>query len=131
MTGPDTPLDADRQTVAALHSPGPDSLTDPLEDERPPLRPPQTWLLVLWPSFLSACVLSMLAFTFVSPGDLHWGDHAVELEATTAYSLAFLTFWAATGAAAALTAWLMRPPPSANDSATEGVGHSASFPGDQ
>lgn len=78
------------------------------------LGPPKVWVLVLWPSFLAACALSMLVFSLVNPADLHVGERAWGLSATTTYSLAFFCFWAATGAAAAVTAWLMRPPQEVN-----------------
>ncbi len=77
-------------------------------------RPPKPWLLVAWPSFLAACGLSMGVFAVVSPADLHWGNEALAVDATTAYSLAFFVFWAATAASGCVTAWLLRLPQPSN-----------------
>jgi hypothetical protein len=64
---------------------------------------------VLWPSFLLACVLEMLVFGLVDPGDLFHFDMPVEMTRKTTYALAFLAFWVVTGASSALTLWLAPP----------------------
>lgn len=63
---------------------------------------------VLWPSFLLACVLEMLVFGLIDPGDLFHTETSLEMTRKTTYALAFLVFWAVTGASSALTLWLTR-----------------------
>ncbi len=61
---------------------------------------------VLWPSFLLACVLEMLVFGLIDPGDLFHSDMPLEMTRKTTYALAFLVFWAVTAVSSALTLWL-------------------------
>ena len=61
---------------------------------------------VLWPSFLLACVLEMMVFGLIDPGELFNTETSLEMTRKTAYALAFLVFWAVTGASSALTLWL-------------------------
>ncbi len=61
---------------------------------------------VLWPSFLLACVLEMLVFGMIDPGDLFQTEATLEMTRKTTYAMAFLVFWAVTGASSALTLWL-------------------------
>jgi hypothetical protein len=63
---------------------------------------------VLWPSFLLACVLEMLVFGLIDPGELFHSDTSLEMTRKTTYALAFLVFWVVTGASSALTLWLSR-----------------------
>ena len=68
---------------------------------------------VLWPAFLSACVLEMLVFGLVDPSDLGWiGQHA-EISRQTVYALAFLLFWGVTTVSSGLSVWLASTPPGA------------------
>jgi membrane protein DedA with SNARE-associated domain len=67
------------------------------------------WRVVLWPAFLAACLLEVVVFALVDPGELHTpGGGAVAWSGTAVYSLAFLVFWAASAAASALTLTLSR-----------------------
>ncbi|MBX3634904.1 MAG: hypothetical protein KF683_05870 [Rubrivivax sp.] len=62
------------------------------------------WRVVLWPAFLAACLLELVVFALVDPGELHApGGGALPLSNTAVYSLAFFAFWAASAAASALT----------------------------
>jgi len=61
---------------------------------------------ILWPAFLMAGVLEMLVFAWVDPGTLQFGGW--EPDALTAYSLAFLVFWALIAIAASVSHWLMQ-----------------------
>lgn len=64
----------------------------------------QHWRVVLWPAFLAACLLELVVFALVDPGELHApGGGALALSNTAVYSLAFFVFWAASAAASALT----------------------------
>ena len=61
---------------------------------------------ILWPAFLMAGVLEMLVFSWVDPGQLQWG--AWHPDAKTAYSLAFLVFWALITASSFISHWMMK-----------------------
>jgi len=64
---------------------------------------------VAWPAFLVAAVLEIGVFAFVDPQSLHTlGGQTLQLSETAIYSMAFFFFWAATGAACALTLLLQR-----------------------
>lgn len=64
---------------------------------------------VAWPAFLGAGVLEMAVFAFVDPATLSLpGGEALDLSATTVYSVAFFMFWAVAAAACALTFLLVR-----------------------
>jgi hypothetical protein len=66
---------------------------------------------VLWPSFLMACVLELLVFSFVDPQSLHWvGGASVEADPVAVYSVGFFLFWAVSALSAALTLLLLREP---------------------
>jgi hypothetical protein len=60
---------------------------------------------ILWPAFLVAGVLEMVVFSWVDPGLLRLGNW--HPDTNTAYSLAFLVFWALVAAASCISHWLM------------------------
>lgn len=64
------------------------------------------WGLVLWPSFLAACLLEFVVFAIVDPAELQWpgllghpSNHAV-------YSLAFFAFWLVCALCSRAVLWL-------------------------
>lgn len=64
---------------------------------------------VLWPSFFSAAVATMVCFAFVDPADLEglvWLDLPVGRQG--AYSMGFFGFWSCTLASSLFTAILLR-----------------------
>jgi hypothetical protein len=64
---------------------------------------------VLWPSFLVACVATMLLFAFVDPAD--FGEHLPHAQwsaRTAAYSAGFFLLWLTCIASAALTLYMVR-----------------------
>ena len=72
----------------------------------------RAWLTAIWCSFLSASLATVLFFAFVDPSPV-----VALLQPTGAapgrtalYSIGFFFFWAFCALAAALTAWLLRPP---------------------
>lgn len=66
---------------------------------------------VVWPSFLMACVLELLVFSFVDPQSLHWiGGASVEAAPVAIYSVSFFLFWGVSALSAALTLLLLREP---------------------
>lgn len=67
---------------------------------------------VVWPSFFSAAVATMVAFALVDPAELGhalWLD--VELDRRAAYTLGFFALWSATLASSLFTTILLRRPP--------------------
>lgn len=65
---------------------------------------------VLWPSFFSACVATMVFFAFIDPLQLRdISFPGIEISRTAGYSIAFFMFWAATAGACLFTWILLRP----------------------
>lgn len=67
--------------------------------------------MVIWASFLGACLATMLFFAAFDPDLLVMASHLRILEdvsATAMYSMGFFFFWAITAVSAAITAWLIR-----------------------
>ena len=62
-------------------------------------------LLIMWPAFLAAGLLTMLVF----PQDLHWFGHPLALSRAGVYTLAFFAFWAIVAVASSMTALLASP----------------------
>jgi hypothetical protein len=77
-----------------------------------PTRPPlQRWGAILWPSFFSAGVCTMVFFALVDP--LEWRDLTFpgwDIGREWGYTLGFFAFWAATASSSLFTWWLLRPP---------------------
>lgn len=77
----------------------------------------KAWGLVLWPSFLAACVLEVLVFAMVDPAGLHWPGHVGSMSGSpsdqAAYTVAFFAFWLVCMACSRLVLWLAesQPPP--------------------
>ncbi len=85
---------------------------------------------VLWPAFLSACVLEMLVFGLVDPSDLGWVSQHAEISRQTIYALAFLAFWAVTTISSGLSVWLASTPAdTAAGGAVTGTPASSQSPG--
>ena len=65
--------------------------------------------LVVWPSFLAACVASALFFTAVDPELLRDAGPRVfaNLDRESGYALGFLFFWATAAVASALSLFLV------------------------
>lgn len=67
-------------------------------------------LWVVWPSFLSAGLLSMLVFSAARPEDMKgFGGLLTEMSATGVYTLAFLSFWVICAIGSTLTLTLIVP----------------------
>jgi hypothetical protein len=65
------------------------------------------WFTILWPSFLMACVLEILVFAVVDPGDLHGFNGApIEWSRQAVYTVSFLVFWCVIATSGALSALL-------------------------
>ncbi len=73
------------------------------------------WVMVAWPAFLAACILELLVFAFVDPGDLHWLGSPDAISRQGVYTLAFFVFWLVTAAASSLAVILAFHLPRVND----------------
>lgn len=71
-------------------------------------------VLLLWPSFLAACLLEALVFSMVDPGEVHWPGQLVQPSRQTVYTVAFFLYWTITAACSALAVWLAKPQASVN-----------------
>jgi hypothetical protein len=67
------------------------------------------WALVIWPAFVTACLLEAFAFSLIDPSELHWSGHALQLSRQGVYTLAFFCFWLISMVCSGLTWWLARP----------------------
>lgn len=50
-------------------------------------------MVILWPSFLTACVASGLLFSLIDPEQLVLLDNRIELSSLGAYTIGFFVFW--------------------------------------
>ncbi len=73
------------------------------------LRPARTWILVVWPAFLAACLLEALVFSMVDPRDIHWIGNSWLPARQALYSMAFFSFWAITMLCSGMVLWLAGP----------------------
>jgi hypothetical protein len=85
-----------------------------LEAERPFDHPPRPLAqkagAILWPSFFSAGVATMVFFAFVDPLQLRDITFpGLELSRDAGYTIAFCLFWGATAGASLFTWILLRP----------------------
>ena len=72
----------------------------------------QAIAIVLWVSFLSAAVGTMLFFALFDPMDMAvLLDDELEIGREAGYAAGFFFFWVLTAPCAALTAWLVRTAP--------------------
>lgn len=65
---------------------------------------------ILWPSFFSACIATMVFFAFIDPlqlRDISFPN--LEISRQAGYSIAFFMFWLATAGACLFTWILLRP----------------------
>jgi hypothetical protein len=69
---------------------------------------------VVWPAFLSACVLELVVFALVDPQDLQWFGEPVALSRQGIYTLSFFVFWAISAGSNAITVLLGKPPAEVN-----------------
>jgi hypothetical protein len=83
------------------------------DDDLPdPPRPPwsakaQVVAAVLWPSFLSACMATMLFFAFIDP-ELLGHQTTLEINRMTGYGIGFFFFWFIAAVSSAVSVYLLR-----------------------
>jgi len=71
--------------------------------------------LILWPSFLAACLLEALVFALVDPGELNWAGHESLPTRQGVYTVAFFLFWSISMACCGLVLWLSKPDHQVNE----------------
>jgi len=65
---------------------------------------------ILWPSFFSACIATMVFFAFIDPLQLRDITFpGLDISREAGYSIAFFMFWLATASACLFTWILLRP----------------------
>ena len=69
-------------------------------------RTARQWVLVIWPSFLAACLLEALVFSMVDPGEVHWPGQVSQAARQGVYTVAFFGFWLISAACSFLVLWL-------------------------
>lgn len=70
---------------------------------------------IAWPAFLAACVLELLVFAVVDPGELVWSGHALGWARQAVYTAAFFAFWIVSFGACWLTTLLRKTPQEVNE----------------
>lgn len=68
----------------------------------------RTAVLILWPSFLAACLLEGVVFAMVDPSELHWPGLVPQPSRQGVYTVAFFVFWLITIACSSLVLWLAK-----------------------
>jgi hypothetical protein len=69
----------------------------------------RSWGVILWPSFLAACLLEALVFSVVDPGELHWPGGIGTPSNRAIYTVGFFAFWLINIACCRLVLWLAQP----------------------
>jgi hypothetical protein len=64
------------------------------------------WGVILWPSFLAACLLEALVFSVVDPGELHWPGGIGTPSSRAIYTVGFFAFWLINIVCCRLVLWL-------------------------
>jgi hypothetical protein len=72
-------------------------------------------VLILWPSFLAACMLEGVVFAMVDPSEVHWPGLIPQPSRQGVYTVAFFMFWSITIACCSLVLWLGKPELQVND----------------
>lgn len=67
------------------------------------------WILVVWPAFVTACLLEASVFSVVDPSELHWPGFLLQPSRQGVYTIAFFCFWLISMASSGLALWLARP----------------------
>jgi hypothetical protein len=79
------------------------SAVDPTEQLTQAIR---RWGLILWPSFMAACLLEFLVFAIVDPTELQWPDLLGKPSSLAVYTVAFFAFWLVCALCSRAVLWL-------------------------
>ena len=69
------------------------------------------WAIIIWPVFLSACMLEALVFSIIDPGEINWPSYLGQPTRQGVYSVTFFSFWLVGIASNALVLWLATTDP--------------------
>lgn len=69
----------------------------------------QRVMWIVWPAFLSACILELVVFAFVDPLELRWSGQDLAWPRQAVYSGAFFLFWVVGLVSGTLTSLLKSP----------------------
>lgn len=69
----------------------------------------QRIIAILWPSFLTSGIATVLFFTAFDPQHLLLDTRFAEISRTGAYTIGFFMFWLLTTTTSALTCFFQRP----------------------
>jgi hypothetical protein len=86
---------------------GPDEDDEAAPPPRPWSAPAQIAAAILWPSFLAACLATMLFFAFVDP-ELMGHETTLQISRMTGYGIGFFFFWFVTAISSAVSVYLLR-----------------------
>jgi hypothetical protein len=75
----------------------------------------QKLMWIVWPAFLSACVLELVVFAVVDPLELRWAGQDLAWPRQGVYTGAFFVFWAVSLLSGALTSLLRMAHPKPGD----------------
>jgi hypothetical protein len=64
--------------------------------------------LIVWPAFVSACLLEAFVFSVIDPSELHWSGFTVQPSRQAVYTMAFFCFWLISMVCSGLAWWLAR-----------------------
>ena len=67
------------------------------------------WILVVWPAFVTACLLEAFVFSVVDPSELHWPGFLLQPSRQGVYTITFFCFWLISMVCSGLALWLARP----------------------
>lgn len=91
-----------------------DSDNGTLADDDDSPRAPRPWsstaqivAAILWPSFLTASMATMLAFAFIDPA-LIQHETTLEISRMTGYGIGFFFFWFVAAVSSAVSVYLLR-----------------------
>lgn len=71
-------------------------------------------ILILWPSFLAACLAEFVFFSLVDPQTLYLLGQPVHYSSTATYSIGFFAFWGLCGFSSWATLFFGRGSPDIN-----------------
>jgi hypothetical protein len=66
------------------------------------------WALIVWPAFITACLLEAFVFSMIDPSELHWSGYVLQLSRQGVYTTAFFCFWLISMVCSGLAWWLAR-----------------------
>ena len=71
-------------------------------------------IIILWPSFLTAGVATVVFFTALDPVEFLAHTRLAEISRLGVYTIGFFLFWVLTAVTSVLTCYFQRPPDTVN-----------------